>query len=80
MTQRVALGITVGASNSVAVAAAGEDSDSVCTRPSVLRLSAGAPPALGATAAGAGRHSREVQLEGFLAPGASDKPTKKKRM
>ncbi|WP_280448535.1 Hsp70 family protein [Nocardia brasiliensis] len=67
MTQRVALGITVGASNSVAVAAAGEDSDSVCTRPSVLRLSAGAPPALGATAAGAGRHSREVLLEGFLA-------------
>ncbi|WP_338769415.1 Hsp70 family protein [Nocardia vulneris] len=67
MTQRVALGITVGASNSVAVAAAGEDSDSVCTRPSVLRLSAGAPPALGATAPGEARHSREVLLEGFLA-------------
>ncbi|WP_433577189.1 Hsp70 family protein [Nocardia brasiliensis] len=67
MTQRVALGITVGASNSVAVAAAGEDSDSVRTCPSVLRLSAGAPPALGATAAGDGRHSREVLLEGFLA-------------
>ncbi|WP_280444740.1 Hsp70 family protein [Nocardia brasiliensis] len=67
MTQRVALGITVGASNSVAVAAAGEDSDSVRTHPSVLRLSAGAPPALGAPAAGEGRHSREVLLEGFLA-------------
>ncbi|WP_280392583.1 Hsp70 family protein, partial [Nocardia brasiliensis] len=33
----------------------------------MLVLCAGPPPALGATGAGAGRHSREVLLEGFLA-------------
>ncbi|QIS06695.1 Hsp70 family protein [Nocardia brasiliensis] len=67
MTQRVALGITVGASNSVAVAAAGDERDSVRTRPSVLRLSPDAPPALGAAAHGSAPHAREVLLEGFLA-------------
>ncbi|GAA1606098.1 hypothetical protein GCM10009764_32540 [Nocardia ninae] len=67
MTQRLALGITVGASNSVAAAAAGEDGDSVRTHPSVLRLVADAPPTFGAAARATGRHSSDVLLEGFLA-------------
>ncbi|WP_157115873.1 Hsp70 family protein, partial [Nocardia puris] len=70
MTQRLALGITVGSSNSVAVAAVGENgtaeaTGAVSTRPSVLRLAADEPPALGA--ARAGRHSGDVVVEGFLA-------------
>lgn len=67
MTERLALGITVGSSNSVAVAAAGNGGDDVVTQPSVLRLAADAPPALGATAQVGGRHSSDVLLEGFLA-------------
>lgn len=67
MTQRLALGITVGASNSVAVAAAGDDSDSVVTHPSVLQLAADTPPTFGADARATGRHSRDVLVEGFLA-------------
>ncbi|MFI9405219.1 Hsp70 family protein [Nocardia sp. NPDC052316] len=67
MTQRLALGITVGASNSVAAAAAGDDGDGVRTHPSVLRLVADAPPTFGAAARTTGRHSSDVLLEGFLA-------------
>ncbi|MFC9437833.1 Hsp70 family protein [Nocardia sp. NPDC057030] len=67
MTERLALGITVGSSNSVAVAAAGNGGDDVVTQPSVLRLAADAPPALGASARAGGRHSSDVLLEGFLA-------------
>ncbi|MEU7766840.1 Hsp70 family protein [Nocardia sp. NPDC049190] len=75
MTQRLALGITVGASNSVAVAAAGESDDgtdpvgggTVRTHPSVLRLSLDATPTFGTRAHGTGRHSSEVLVEGFLA-------------
>ncbi|WP_069165482.1 Hsp70 family protein [Nocardia altamirensis] len=63
MTQRLTLGITVGSSNSVAVAAAGDDSDGVFTQPSVLRLAAATPPALGAATGKSG----DVVLEGFLA-------------
>ncbi|MFI7001436.1 Hsp70 family protein [Nocardia sp. NPDC050175] len=67
MTQRLALGITVGASNSVAVAAAEDGSDRVVTHPSVLRLAADTPPALGTATHAAGRHSGDVLVEGFLA-------------
>ncbi|MGO4617384.1 Hsp70 family protein [Nocardia sp. 2YAB30] len=76
MTQRLALGITVGASNSVAVAAAEDGSDddtilsgggAVLTHPSVLRLSPGAAPTFGAGARATGRHSSDILLEGFLA-------------
>ncbi|MEU4340045.1 Hsp70 family protein [Nocardia sp. NPDC023852] len=76
MTQRLALGITVGASNSVAVAAAEDGSDddtilsgggAVLTHPSVLRLSPDAAPTFGAGPRAAGRHSSDVLLEGFLA-------------
>ncbi|MEU6186265.1 Hsp70 family protein [Nocardia sp. NPDC047038] len=75
MTQRLALGITVGASNSVAVAAT-EDGDDGLGRsgggylrshPSVLRLSPDMAPTLGAGAGSTGRHSSDVLLEGFLA-------------
>ncbi|MFI9506851.1 Hsp70 family protein [Nocardia sp. NPDC052566] len=66
MTERLALGITVGASNSVAIAAAGDGSEDVVTHPSVLRLAAGAPPALGGDARSIGRHSSATVLEGFL--------------
>lgn len=76
MTQRLALGITVGASNSVAMAAAEDGSDdniilsgggAVLTHPSVLRLSPDAAPTFGAGARATGRHSSDVLLEGFLA-------------
>ncbi|WP_051047040.1 Hsp70 family protein [Nocardia asiatica] len=74
MTQRLALGITVGASNSVAVAAT-EDGDGIGpsggghlrSHPSVLRLSEDMAPTLGAGARSTGRHSSDVLLEGFLA-------------
>lgn len=68
MTERLALGITVGASNSVAVAAH-RDSRGVgatITHPSVLRLTEGAPPTFGSTARPTGRHTADVVLEGFL--------------
>ncbi|SNY87667.1 Hsp70 protein [Nocardia amikacinitolerans] len=76
MTQRLALGIKVGASNSVAVATTGEIGDTqagpaaggaVVSHPSVLRLSQGAPPAFGSGAGRTGRHSSDAVLEGFLA-------------
>ncbi|MEV6341364.1 Hsp70 family protein [Nocardia vinacea] len=75
MTERLALGITVGASNSVAVATPGDGSDydrghsgdTVITHPSVLRLAPQAAPAFGSGARPTGRHSSDVVLEGFLA-------------
>ncbi|WP_063016465.1 Hsp70 family protein [Nocardia niwae] len=75
MTQRLALGITVGASNSVAVAATEEGDDGLSpsgggylrSHPSVLRLSPDMAPTLGAGARSTGRHSSDVLLEGFLA-------------
>ncbi|WP_433712444.1 Hsp70 family protein [Nocardia sp. CA-084685] len=75
MTERLALGITVGASNSVAVATPGDGSDydrghsgdTVITHPSVLRLAPHAAPAFGSGARATGRHSSDVVLEGFLA-------------
>jgi molecular chaperone DnaK (HSP70) len=76
MTERLALGIAVGASNSVAVATTGEVGDgdngpagggAVFTHPSILRLAADAAPAFGTDARSAGRHSSDVVLEGFLA-------------
>ncbi|WP_433625370.1 Hsp70 family protein [Nocardia sp. CA-120079] len=75
MTERLALGITVGASNSVAVATPGGGSDydrghsgdTVITHPSVLRLAPHAAPAFGSGARPTGRHSSDVVLEGFLA-------------
>ncbi|WP_067848617.1 Hsp70 family protein [Nocardia lijiangensis] len=76
MTQRLALGIKVGASNSVAVATTGEIGDTqagpatggvVASHPSVLRLSQDAPPAFGSGARRTGRHSSDAVLEGFLA-------------
>ncbi|MGW4329235.1 Hsp70 family protein [Nocardia sp. NPDC004573] len=75
MTQRLALGITVGASNSVAVAATEEGDDGLSpsgggflrSHPSVLRLSPDMAPTLGAGARSTGRHSSDVMLEGFLA-------------
>lgn len=75
MTERLALGITVGASNSVAVAAPEDGSDydraysggTVITHPSVLHLAPHAPPAFGSGARRTGRHSSDVVLEGFLA-------------
>ncbi|QIS16385.1 Hsp70 family protein [Nocardia arthritidis] len=75
MTERLALGINVGASNSVAVAAVGDGSDSdngpadggsVSIHPSVLRLTPDAPPAFGTRARVRGRHSNDVVVEGFL--------------
>ncbi|MET8774077.1 Hsp70 family protein [Nocardia sp. NPDC004654] len=76
MTQRLALGIKVGASNSVAVATTGEIGDTqagpaaggaVVSHPSVLRLSQDAPPTFGSGAGRTGRHSSDAVLEGFLA-------------
>ncbi|MEU5759406.1 Hsp70 family protein [Nocardia sp. NPDC047648] len=75
MTQRLALGITVGASNSVAVAATEEGDDGLGpsgggylrSHPSVLRLSEDMAPTLGAGARSTGRHSSDILLEGFLA-------------
>lgn len=75
MTQRLALGITVGTSNSVAVAATEEGDDGIGpsgggylrSHPSVLRLSEDMAPTLGAGARATGRHSSDVLLEGFLA-------------
>ncbi|MEU0503544.1 Hsp70 family protein [Nocardia sp. NPDC005998] len=75
MTERLALGINVGASNSVAVATPGDGSDfdrghsggTVITHPSVLRLTPEAAPAFGSGARPTGRHSNDVVLEGFLA-------------
>ncbi|MFE7746138.1 Hsp70 family protein [Nocardia sp. NPDC057455] len=75
MTQRLALGITVGASNSVAVAATEEGDDGhspsgggyLRSHPSVLRLSQDMAPTLGAGSRSTGRHSSDVLLEGFLA-------------
>ncbi|WP_433728710.1 Hsp70 family protein [Nocardia sp. CA-129566] len=75
MTERLALGINVGAANSVAVATAGDGSDfdrghsggTVITHPSVLRLTPEAAPAFGDGARPTGRHSNDVVLEGFLA-------------
>lgn len=74
MTQRLALGITVGASNSVAVAATEDGDDGLGpsggylrSHPSVLRLSPDMAPTLDAGARSTGRHSGDVLLEGFLA-------------
>ncbi|MBF6296343.1 Hsp70 family protein [Nocardia amamiensis] len=75
MTQRLALGITVGASNSVAVAATEDGDDGIGpsgggylrTHPSVLRLSQDMAPTFGSGASATGRHSSDVLLEGFLA-------------
>ncbi|WP_280246125.1 Hsp70 family protein [Nocardia abscessus] len=75
MTQRLALGITVGTSNSVAVAATEDGDDGIGpsgggylrSHPSVLRLSEDVAPTLGAGARSTGRHSSDVLLEGFLA-------------
>lgn len=71
MTQRLALGITVGASRSVVVASAADDVDGdsarVTAHPSVLRLAANAAPAFGSQARPGGRHSGGAVLEGFLA-------------
>ncbi|MEV6319738.1 Hsp70 family protein [Nocardia sp. NPDC051787] len=75
MTQRLALGITVGASNSVAVAATEDGDDGIGpsgggylrTHPSVLRLSQDMGPTFGSDARATGRHSSDVLLEGFLA-------------
>ncbi|NKY27414.1 Hsp70 family protein [Nocardia gamkensis] len=75
MTQRLALGISVGASNSVAVAATEEGDDGLGpsgggylrSHPSVLRLSEDMAPTLGAGTRSTGRHSSDVLLEGFLA-------------
>ncbi|WP_433600062.1 Hsp70 family protein [Nocardia sp. CA-135953] len=75
MTERLALGITVGASNSVAVATPGDggdydrghSGDTVITHPSVLRLAPHAAPAFGSGARPTGRHSSDVVLEDFLA-------------
>ncbi|MFD0365456.1 Hsp70 family protein [Nocardia sp. GCM10030253] len=76
MTERLALGITIGASNSVAVATRGNISNgddgpagsgTVFTHPSVLRLAADTAPAFGTDARSTGRHSSDVVLEGFLA-------------
>uniref|UniRef100_UPI002455EB00 Hsp70 family protein n=1 Tax=Nocardia abscessus TaxID=120957 RepID=UPI002455EB00 len=75
MTQRLALGITVGTSNSVAVAATEDGDDGIGpsgggylrSHSSVLRLSEDMAPTLGAGARSTGRHSSDVLLEGFLA-------------
>ncbi|WP_330233514.1 Hsp70 family protein [Nocardia sp. NBC_00508] len=75
MTQRLALGITVGASNSVAVAATEDGDDGIGpsgagylrTHPSVLRLSRDMAPTFGSGAYATGRHSTDVLLEDFLA-------------
>ncbi|WP_051023173.1 Hsp70 family protein [Nocardia pneumoniae] len=75
MTQRLALGITVGASNSVAVAATEDGDDGIGpsgggylrAHPSVLRLSQDMGPTFGSGARVTGRHSSDVVLEGFLA-------------
>ncbi|MBC9817099.1 Hsp70 family protein, partial [Nocardia farcinica] len=73
MTELLALGITVGASNAVAVATAGEVADvdagpvsggAVTAHPSALRLSREAAPAFAGSSRG--RHSDDVVLEGFL--------------
>lgn len=75
MTERLALGITVGAANSVAVTTSGDGSDydsghcgdTVITHPSVLRLAPHAAPAFGSGVRPTGGHSGGVVLEGFLA-------------
>ncbi|MFE3446941.1 Hsp70 family protein [Nocardia sp. NPDC059180] len=72
MTQRLALGITVGSANSVAVVATrdgepGIDSELVLTHPTVLRISAGEQAIFGAEAAAGGRHAPGARIEGFLA-------------
>ncbi|MEV0356440.1 Hsp70 family protein [Nocardia sp. NPDC050697] len=71
MTQRLALGITVGAYRSAVAAIAADDRDGesarVTAHPSVLRLTADAAPAFGTAARPGGRHSGDAVLEGFLA-------------
>ncbi|MET8652428.1 Hsp70 family protein [Nocardia aurea] len=75
MTERLALGITVGALNSVAVATSGTVDDvdvgpayggTVLTHPSVLRLGADSAPVFGTTAGPSSRHSNDIVFEGFL--------------
>ncbi|TLG03275.1 Hsp70 family protein [Nocardia cyriacigeorgica] len=71
MTQRLALGITVGSANSVAVLAGrdgepGIDSAAVLTHPTVLRLVPGAPALFGSEATDGGRHAPGVRIEGFV--------------
>ncbi|MBF6453082.1 Hsp70 family protein [Nocardia cyriacigeorgica] len=71
MTQRLALGITVGSANSVAVLASrdgepGIDSASVLTHPTVLRLVPGAPALFGTEAIDGGRHAPGVRIDGFV--------------
>ncbi|WP_054815518.1 Hsp70 family protein [Nocardia arizonensis] len=74
MTERLALGITVGALQSVAVAASGGPGDLtadpvasglVLTHPSVVRVADGAAPVFGSAATRTG-HTRAVLLDGFL--------------
>ncbi|NEW59575.1 Hsp70 family protein, partial [Nocardia cyriacigeorgica] len=72
MTQRLALGITVGSANSVAVMATrdgepGIDSERVLTHPTVLRLDADGSTIFGTEAATGGRHAPGVRIDGFLA-------------
>ncbi|WP_280232375.1 Hsp70 family protein [Nocardia cyriacigeorgica] len=72
MTQRLALGITVGSANSVAVLATrgGEpsiDSEPILTHPTVLRLVSGAPATFGTEATSGGRHAPGVRIDGFVA-------------
>ncbi|WP_067660525.1 Hsp70 family protein [Nocardia harenae] len=71
MTQRLALGITVGAYRSAVAATAADDRDGesarVTAHPSVLRLTADAAPAFGTAAKPGGRHAGDTVLEGFLA-------------
>ncbi|MEV4129991.1 Hsp70 family protein [Nocardia sp. NPDC049707] len=75
MTERLALGITVGVSNSVAVATPGDGSDydrghsgnTVIAHPSALRPNPHAAPAFDSGARPPGRHSSGVVLEGFPA-------------
>ncbi|WP_165448929.1 Hsp70 family protein [Nocardia cyriacigeorgica] len=71
MTQRLALGITVGSANSVAVLASrdgepGIDSAAVLTHPTVLRLVPGAPALFGSEAIDSGRHAPGVRIDGFV--------------
>lgn len=68
MTQRVPLGITIGAANSVAVVAGSDGVDGITvTRPTVLRLGAGAGPVLGTRAGAAGDRHGGIVLDGFAA-------------
>ncbi|MBF6287689.1 Hsp70 family protein [Nocardia cyriacigeorgica] len=71
MTQRLALGITVGSANSVAVVAhrdgePGIDSALVLTHPTVLRLVPDGTALFGTEAVAGGRHAPGVRIDGFV--------------